>query len=132
MSCSHCRTTIRQMLKPKVQGGVSRLGDDQVEVKYQAPQVVPLRDVIQSLANNRLHDFSVVDVLFEASGVIRSGRNGALTFVVAETGQTFPVAIDHTTDRPSDGTPVRVTSLVDGWRGKGELSLRVKEIRAKT
>lgn len=129
-SCAHCRTSIRQMLRPKTKGAETRIGDDQIEVIYAAPQVVPLRDVIRSLAENRLHDLSLVDVLFEAGGVLRTARNGSTTFQVAETGQSFPLAIDPSTARPPDGAAVRVTALVEGWRDKGALSLRAREMRA--
>ena len=130
MSCSHCRTNIRQMLRPKTKGADTKFGDDQIEVTYATPQAVPLRDVIQSLADNRLHDLSLVDVLFEAGGVIRTARDGAVTFEIAETGQPFPLTIDRSIARPADGTPVRLTSLVEGWRDKGTLSLHAREIRA--
>ncbi len=130
MSCSHCRTNIRQMLKPKTKGADTKLGDDQIEVTYPTPQNVPLRDVIRSLADNRLHDLGLVDVLFEAGGTIRTAPDGAVLFEIAETGQPFPLSIDGSTARPADGTPVRLTSRVEGWRDKGTLSLRVREIRA--
>lgn len=129
-SCSHCRTNIRQMLKPKTKGADTKLGDDQIEVIYPTPQNVPLRDVIRSLADNRLHDLSLVDVLFEAGGTIRTAPDGAVLFEIAETGQPFPLSIEGSTARPADGTPVRLTSRVEGWRDKGALSLRVREIRA--
>jgi hypothetical protein len=129
-SCSHCRTNIRQMLRPAAKGGEMRIGGDQVDVIYPKPQAVPLRDVIQSLAGNRLHDLSLVDVLFEAGGVIQVTRDGAATLRIAETGQAFPLAIDPPTVRPPDGAVVRVTALVEGWRDKGALSLRVRELHA--
>src|SRR5690349_24221139 len=67
-SCAHCRTTIRQMVNTKSAGGETRMSADQVEVRYPKPSPVPLKDVIHSLAENRLHDLSLVDVLFEARG----------------------------------------------------------------
>ena len=129
MSCSHCRTNIRQMLRPRTKGADTKFGDDQIEVTYAAPQAVPLRDVIRSLADNRLHDLSLVDVLFEARGTIGSARAGEATFALAKTGQSFQVVIDRSLSRPPDGTPVRLTAVVDGWRKKGTLSLTVREIR---
>jgi len=128
-SCSHCRTNIRQMVRSKSAGGEAWLASDQVEVRYAAPRTVPLRDVVRSLAENRLHDLSVVDVLFEAKGSIEATKEGA-TFRLAETGQAFPIMIDRAVKRPADGTPVRVTALVDGWRTKGDLSLVAKTIEA--
>ena len=131
-SCSHCRTNIRQMVKSKSDGGEARLASDQVEVRYPKPRPVPLRDVVRSLAENRLHDLSVVDVLFEAKGSIAATKTGA-TFRMAETGQSFPISIDRAVKRPADGTPVRVTALVDGWRtkgAKGDLSLVARSIEA--
>ena len=131
-SCSHCRTNIRQMVRSKSDGGEARLASDQVEVRYSKPRTVPLRDVVRSLAENRLHDLSVVDVLFEARGSITDTRTG-MTFRMAETGQSFPISIDRAVKRPADGTPVRVTALVDGWRtkgSKGDLSLVARSIEA--
>jgi hypothetical protein len=124
-SCSHCRTNIRQMVRSKSDGGETRLASDQVEVRYAAPRTVPLRDVVRSLAENRLHDLSVVDVLFEAKGSIAATKGGT-TFRMAGTGQAFPITIDRAVKRPADGTPVRVTALVDGWRKKGDVSLVAK------
>jgi hypothetical protein len=126
-SCSHCRTNIRQMVRSKSEGGEAWLASDQVEVRYAAPKTVPLRDVVRSLAENRLHDLSVVDVLFEAKGSIAATKGGT-TFRLAQTGQSFPISIDRAVKRPADGTQVRVTALVDGWRKKGDLSLVAKTI----
>ena len=129
MSCSHCRTSIRQMVRSNAGGGEARLGDDQVEVRYATPRTVPLREVIRSLAESRLHDLSLVDVLFEARGTIGLAEDGTATFALAETGQSFPLVIDRALSRPAGGTPVRLTALVDGWRKKGTLSLSAREIR---
>jgi hypothetical protein len=128
-SCSHCRTNIRQMVRAKSEGGEAWLASDQVEVRYPTARTVPLRDVVRSLAENRLHDLSVVDVLFEARGSIAATKEGT-TFRMAETGQPFPILIDRAVKRPADGTPVRVTALVDGWRKKGDVSLVAKTIEA--
>lgn len=122
-SCAHCRTTIRQMVNTKSAGGETRMSADQVEVRYPKPSPVPLKDVIRSLAENRLHDLSLVDVLFEARGTIAEGPNGTATFKLAETGQAFPITLDKAVRRPSDGTPVRLTAIVDGWRGKDKSGL---------
>jgi hypothetical protein len=127
-SCAHCRTTIRQMVNSRSAGGEARMSADQVEVRYLKPRPVPLRDVIRSLAENRLHDLSLVDVLFEGRGTIAAGANGAATFRLAETGQTFPVTIDRAVRRPADGTAVRLTAVVDGWRQKGDISLVARTI----
>ena len=131
-SCSHCRTTIRQMVRSSAQGGETRMRDDRVEVRYPAPQSIPLHDVVQTLASNRLHDLSLVDVLFEATGVIAAGKDGSSTFTVAETGQSFPVTVDPSLGTGQAGRPVRLVAVVDGWRGKGALSLHAREIRSET
>jgi hypothetical protein len=129
-SCSHCRTTIRQMVNTKSAGGEARLSADQVEVRYPKPTPVPLRDVIHALAENRLHDLSLVDVLFEGRGTIAPGPNGTAVFRLAETGQPFPVTIDRAVRRPTDGTAVRLTAVVDGWRSKDKegISLHARTI----
>lgn len=129
-SCSHCRTTIRQMTKGSAKGGETRVSGDQVEVLYAKPRPVPLREVVRSLADNRLHDLSLVDVLFEATGAIAKGADGALSFTLAETGQAFPVRLAEHVERPADGRPVRLVAVVDGWRGKGGLTLVAREVRA--
>jgi len=130
MSCSHCRTAIRQMVGSNAAGGEARLGADQIEVRYATPRAVPLRDVIRSLAESRLHDLSLVDVLFEARGTIGLAEDGSTTFALAETGQSFPLVIDRTLARPAGGKQVRLTAVVDGWRKKGALSLSAREIRS--
>jgi len=127
-SCAHCRSTIRQMVRASAKGGEAKLGDDQVEVLYRSPAPVPLREVIHSLAENRLHDLSLVDVLFTARGTIRTAGNGSTRFVLAETGQSFPIEIDPAVRHPRDGTPVRLIALVDGWRTKGDLTLLARTI----
>jgi hypothetical protein len=129
-SCEHCRTTIRQMTKGSAQGGETRVNGSEVEVLYAKPRVVPLREVIKSLAENRLHDLNLVDVLFEASGSIAKGGDGTLRFTMAETGQSFPVTVASQMERPADGRSVRLVALVDGWRGKGNLTLVAREVRA--
>ena len=131
-SCSHCRTTIRQMVNTKSAGGEARMSADQVEVRYPKPRPVPLQGVIKSLAENRLHDLSLVDVLFEGRGTIVSGPNGTATFRLVETGQAFPLTIDRAVRRPADGTAVRLTAVVDGWRSKSKdsISLAARTIEA--
>jgi hypothetical protein len=129
MSCSHCRTSIRQMVRSNAGGGEARLGDDQIEVRYATPRTVPLREVIRSLAENRLHDLSLVDVLFEARGTIGLAKDGTATFALAETGQSFPLVIEPSLSPTPSGTQVRLTAVVDGWRKKGALSLSAREIR---
>ncbi|HEU4333608.1 MAG TPA: hypothetical protein VFT32_03860 [Candidatus Eisenbacteria bacterium] len=131
-SCSHCRTTIRQMTKGSAKGGEARVAGDQVEVLYAKPRVVPLREVIRSLADNRLHDLSVVDVLFEAKGAVAKGADGALAFTMAETGQAFPIRFAEHVERPADGSPVRLVAVVDGWRGTSGLTLVAREVHAGT
>ncbi|MEK7314879.1 MAG: hypothetical protein AAB011_01765 [Candidatus Eisenbacteria bacterium] len=128
-SCSHCQTTIRQMTKGSAKGGETRVSGDQVEVLYTKPRVVPLRNVIRSLADNRLHDLSLVDVLFEARGVIGASADGALTFTLGETGQVFPMSLAGHVKNPPSGRPVRVIALVEGWRKKGELTLVAREVQ---
>jgi hypothetical protein len=128
-SCAHCRTTIRQMAKGSAKGGEARVNGDQVEVLYPKPRVVPLRGVIKALAENRLHDLNLVDVLFEASGSFAKASDGGLQFALAETGQTFPVTLPPRTERPADGQEVRLVAVVEGWRGQGGLTLIAREIR---
>ena len=127
-SCAHCRSTIRQMVRASAKGGEAKLGDDQIEVLYRSPAPVPLRDVIHSLAENRLHDLSLVDVLFTARGTIRTGVDGSARFVLTETGQSFPIEIDPAVRHPREGAPVRLIALVDGWRKKGDLTLIARTI----
>ncbi len=127
-SCSHCRTSIRQMVRSNGQGGEARIRDDQVEVRYATPRIVPLREVIRSLAENRLHDLSLVDVLFEARGAMATAKDGSATFTLPETGQTFPIALAPSVGRPPQGAPVRLTAVVDGWRKNGEISLVAREV----
>jgi len=127
-SCAHCRTSIRQMVRAGSKGGEASLRDDKVEVRYPKPRSVPLRDVIRSLAKNRLHDLSVVDVLFEATGTLAAGENGAKRFVIAGTGQSFPIALGTGIRLPGSG-PVRVVALVEGWRTNGVISLVAREVR---
>jgi hypothetical protein len=117
------------MTKGSAKGGETRVNGDQVEVLYAKPRVVPLRDVVRSLADNRLHDLSLVDVLFEARGVIGKGAGGALIFTLDETGQVFPISLADRVKSPASGRPVRVVAIVEGWRKKGELTLLAREIQ---
>jgi len=128
-SCSHCRTTIRQMVRSTTEGGETKVGSDRVEVRYATPRQVPLRQVIRSLADNRLHDMSVVDVLFEARGTLATAKNGGATFTLDETGQTFPLSIGASLARPADGSPVHLVALVSGWRENAALSLVAREVK---
>jgi hypothetical protein len=128
-SCAHCRTSIRQMVRSNAKGGEATFGEDRVEVRYATPRSVPLRDVIRSLAQSRLHDLSVVDVLFEATGTVSAGVDGARRFVLDRTGQSFPIQLGSGVRPPASG-PVRLVALVEGWRGKGGLSLVAREMKA--
>ena len=128
-SCSHCRTSIRQMVRSSAQGAETKVSDDRVEVRYMTARSVPLRDVIRSLAGNRLHDMSVVDVLFEATGTLGIGKDGVGRFVIADTGQSFPISVQGV-PLPASGASVRVVALVQGWRDKGNLSLIAREVKA--
>ncbi|HZI88985.1 MAG TPA: hypothetical protein VFD83_00875 [Candidatus Polarisedimenticolia bacterium] len=118
-SCSHCRTAIRQMARSGSSGGEARVTTDAVEVRYPRPVAsIPLRDVIHRLAENRLHDLTLVDVLFEAEGTVARSSDGA-TFTLKGSDQSFPLRLEAT---HADG-PVRLTALVQGWREKGKLTL---------
>lgn len=128
-SCSHCRTSIRQMVRGNAKGGQATLGEDGVEVRYATARAVPLREVIRSLAQSRLHDLSVVDVLFEATGTVATGADGARRFVLAGTGQSFPIAPGTGVRLPAAGQPLRIVALVDGWRSKGAIKLVAREVR---
>ena len=127
-SCAHCRTSIRQMVRSNSKGGEATFGQDRVEVRYPAPRSVPLREVIQSLAQSRLHDLSVIDVLFEATGTVAVTADGSHRFVIEKTGQSFPIELGPTVSGPTAG-PVRLTAVVQGWRGKGSLSLVPRELK---
>lgn len=128
-ACSHCRTTIRQMVRSTTDGGETKVANDRVEVRYATPRQLPLRQVIRSLADNRLHDLSVVDVLFEARGTLATAKNGGATFTLDETGQTFPLSIGASMARPADGSAVRLVALVSGWRENAALSLVAREMK---
>src|SRR5262245_2526580 len=121
-SCSHCRTTIRQMARSASGGGEARVSTDAVEVRYLKPVPVPLSEVIRRLSENRLHDLTLVDVIFEAEGSVVTGPSGA-TFTLRGTEQSFPLRIDPSLAKGDTGAPVRLTALVEGWREKGALTL---------
>jgi hypothetical protein len=131
-SCAHCRTAIRQMAKGGAKGGEARLNGSEVEVLYKTPRVVPLRDVIRGLAENRLHDLDLVDVLFEARGTIGTSADGTLRFTLSDTGQTFPVSIPAGLARPAKGGAVHLVAVVNGWRERTDLTLSAREIRTSS
>ena len=131
-SCSHCRTTIRQMARAASNGGQARVSSDAVEVRYMKPGLVPLRDVIGRLAENRLHDLTLIDVLFEAEGTIGTTSAGTTTFTLKGTGQSFPLDLAPSLPRPGGGTPVRLIAAVEGWREKGALTLVARQVRSTT
>jgi len=130
-SCSHCRTAIRQMARSSSGGAQARVSTDAVEVRYAKPGPIPLREVIRRLAENRLHDLTLVDVLFEAEGTIATTPAGA-TFTLSGTEQTFPLALEPSLAKPGLSAPVRLTAVVEGWRGKGALRLVARDIRRET
>lgn len=131
-SCSHCRSAIRQMARSSSDGGSARVTTDAVEVRYSKPGPIPLRDVIRRLAENRLHDLTLVDVLFEVDGTIAPASEGRATFTLRGTRQSFPVAIDPALLRSDRGAQVRLTAVVEGWRDNGELRLVAREIRRES
>jgi hypothetical protein len=113
-------------------GGATRVTADAVEVRYSRPGVIPLRDVIRRLAENRLHDLTLVDVLFEVDGTIAPATDGDATFTLRGTQQSFPITIDPALARSDREATVRLTALVEGWRGKGGLRLVAREIRRES
>jgi hypothetical protein len=127
-SCAHCRTSILQMVRSNAKGGEATFGEDRVEVRYPRPSSVPLREVIHSLAQSRLHDLSVVDVLFEATGTVSVAKDGSRRFVIDQTGQTFPMEVAGGVWAPGPGHG-RLTAVVQGWRGKGSISLVPRELK---
>ncbi len=131
-SCSHCRAAIRQMARSGSGGGTARVTTDAVEVRYARPGPIPLREVIRRLAENRLHDLDLVDVLFEVDGTIASGTDGQATFTLGGTQQSFPLAIGPSLAKPERGAAVRLTAVVEGWRGKSALRLVAREIRRES
>lgn len=131
-SCSHCRSAIRHLARSGSDGGSARVTTDAVEVRYAKPGPIPLREVIRRLAENRLHDLTLVDVLFEVNGTIAPASDGEATFTLRGTRQSFPVAIAPALLGSDHGAPVRLTAVVEGWRGKGNLKLVAREIRRES
>ena len=126
-SCSHCRTAIRQMARSGSGTGTARVTTDAVEVRYAAPAPIPLREVIQRLADNRLHDLTLVDVHFEAEGFVETAGSGS-TFTLRETGQRFALRIEAPLKPPASKAAVRLSALVDGWRQKSALTLVARSV----
>ena len=126
-SCAACRSVIRQMTKGAAKEGNVSLPTDAVEVTYAEPTTIPLKKVVGNLARNRLHNLKLVDVLFDASGKISEAGDGALVFTMATTGQQYEVSLPEGLDAPDSSKSLRISAIVQGWRGKGsELSLKVK------
>ncbi len=126
-SCSHCRTAIRQMARAGSGGAETRVTTDAVEVRYAKPTQIRLREVIGRLAENRLHDLTLVDVLFEAEGTIATTPAGA-TFTLRGTNQSFPLTLTPTLAGREPGAPVRLTAVVEGWREKGAIKLVARDL----
>jgi len=126
-SCSHCRTAIRQMARAGSGGAEARVSTDAVEVRYAKPAPIRLREVIGRLAENRLHDLTLVDVLFEAEGTIATTPARA-TFTLRGTDQSFPLTLAPTLARLVPGASVRLTAVVEGWREKGALKLVARDL----
>ncbi len=126
-SCAACRSVIRQMTKGAAKEGKVSLPTDAVEVTYDEPTTIPLKKVVGNLARNRLHNLKLVDVLFDASGQISEIKDGALVFTMATTGQQYEVTLPKGLDTPDSSKSLRISAIVQGWRGKGsELSLKLK------
>jgi len=96
-------------------------------VTYAKPTPIPLREVIGRLAENRLHDLTLVDVLFEAEGTITTTPAGA-TFTLRGTDQSFPLALTPALSKRASGAPVRLTAVVEGWREKGAFKLVPRDL----
>jgi hypothetical protein len=112
-------------------GAEARVSTDAVEVRYAKPGPIRLREVIRRLAENRLHDLTLVDVLFEAEGTIATTPAGT-TFTLHGTEQSFPLAVEPSLAKADRDAPVHLTAVVEGWRGKGALKLVAREIRRET
>lgn len=126
-SCSNCRSTIRQTAKAASQSDSVKVGADDVEVIYRAPQSIPLREVVDRLANNGMHDLTLVDVLFDTEGELKREANGELTFSLRETHQSFPFKVTDSQKVPQIGKPLHLRTVVRGWENKqGSLFLELK------
>jgi hypothetical protein len=54
--------------------------------------------------------------------------DGSRRFVLEGTGQSFPIQLGSVA-RPTGSAPVRLVAVVEGWRGKGALSLVAREVK---
>jgi len=126
-SCSHCRTAIRQMARAGSGGAEARVSTNAVEVRYVKPAPIRLREIIGRLAENRLHDLTLVDVLFEAEGTVATTSAG-ITFTLRGTDQSFPLALTPTLAKQERGATVRLTAVVEGWRERGALKLVARDL----
>jgi hypothetical protein len=91
-----------------------------------------LREVIRRLAENRLHDLKLVDVLFDADGTIATDSHGGSTFTLSGTDQSFALAMSPSLAGARPGVPVRLTAVVEGWREKGDLKLVARKVQLST
>jgi len=115
-SCAACRSSIRQMVKGKADGGKVALPGDAVEIRYDKPDTIPLGEVVRGLARNRLHNLELVDVLFEADGRITSDSSGGTHFAIIETGQEYQFSFGNAIRKPNVGDTIRLQAIVQGWR----------------
>lgn len=125
-SCSHCRSTIRQTAKGAAEGASVRVGGDNVEIRFEKPQTLSLREIVQRLANNGLHDLSVLDVLLDAEGKVETANDGKLVFHLNGTEQLLPIQISPSLDQPPQNQLLRLRAVVKNWEKDQELSLDFK------
>jgi hypothetical protein len=125
-SCAACRSVIRQMTKGAAKDGKVSLPSDAVEINYDKPANIPLKKVVGNLAKNRLHNLKLVDVLFDVSGRIETDSDGSLLFTIETTGQQFALSTPEGVDAPPRNEVVRLSAVVQGWRGSDDLTLKLK------
>ncbi len=125
-SCAACRSVIRQMTKGAAKDGKVSLPSDAVEINYDEPTEIPLKKVVGNLAKNRLHNLKLVDVLFDVSGKINSESDGSLMFTIETTGQQFALSTPDGVDSPPENKALRLSAVVEGWRGSDDLTLKLK------
>lgn len=126
ISCAACRSVIRQMTKGAAKDGKVSLPSDAVEISYDKPTEIPLKKVVGNLAKNRLHNLKLVDVLFDVSGKVKADSDGSLMFTIETTGQKFALSTPEGLDAPPENKELRLSAVVEGWRGSDDLTLKLK------
>lgn len=116
MSCSHCRSVIRQTERGAGEGRTLSVGEEEAELRFFKPDPIDIKMETERLLSSGIIRFQIHEVELSARGTLEGS-----TFVVEASGQVFKVE-GSATGGPGNR---EVRAMVDHWDNPEKMTLKL-------